>query len=283
MSWSLLQKLLRFAFRAAIFLTIAAVVAVGATLLQLSSSSKTANGAVTVVSVSLFGAAALGILAATAVTWVSAATSRARRRRLANRIEDEWRDEDTSSAAAQLTTEEVRLKEYSARREEAEHELISHLPLNPRRAKRLVNHERLYALIAEDRGIFGGEPGLTHRHLAKWVLIVEGWPRLGAALTRDPAAMAALERSETASELQAALDTIVQGVRASDELLQVVHEGVPLWPVLARLVRFESAPSDASDTSALAGRSIAASLPVPPDGGEKDPAVPLPRPGAASG
>jgi len=177
----------------------------------------------------------------------------------------------------EFTAEELRLKEYSARREEAEQELMSFLPVNPRRAKRLVNHERLYALIAEDRGIFGGDPELTHRHLAKWVLIVEGWPRLGAALTRNPDGIAALERSGTLSELQAAIDTMVPMVRASDELLQVLHESVPLSPVLARLVRFESAPSAGSDGSGpglVASQSMPAVLPVPREAGDDGAADP---------
>jgi hypothetical protein len=107
-----------------------------------------------------------------------------------------------------LGAEDLRLKEYKTKRDAAEYELRPYLPANPRGAKRLINHERLYAQIAEDRGIFGGSPELTYRHLAKWVLIVEHWPRLAAALTREPGKIEALER---------------------------------LAPILGRLVRFEPA------------------------------------------
>ena len=71
------------------------------------------------------------------------------------------------------------LEEYDLSRENAETEMAPYLPANLRRAKRLINHQRLYALIGEQRGIFGGDPELTHRHLAQWVLIVEHWPWLG--------------------------------------------------------------------------------------------------------
>jgi hypothetical protein len=136
---------------------------------------------------------------------------------------------------------ERRLIEYSANRSEAERWLAPYLPANPRRAKRLINHERLYATIAEDRGVFGGDPELTHRHLAKWVLLVEHWPRLGAALVRGPVHIEALERATDVDELQAALTATVPGVYASTDLLQVLRDGISLAPVLPRLVRFEPA------------------------------------------
>jgi hypothetical protein len=138
------------------------------------------------------------------------------------------------------STEIHRLEEYDLSRDVTESEIAPYLPSNLRSAKRLVNHERLYALIGEYRGIFGGDPELTHRHLAKWVLIIEHWPRLGAALTREPAMMNALEEASNISELQTALDLISPGSRADDELFQVLQYGTSLSPVLARLVRFEA-------------------------------------------
>jgi hypothetical protein len=136
-----------------------------------------------------------------------------------------------------------RLKEYTQLRSEAENEIAKYLPTNPRRAKRLINHQRLYALIAEDRRIFGGSPELTHRHLAKWILLVENWPRLGSALTRDPSKIMAIEQSPTLRDLQEELDDVTSGVRASKELHQLLREGPSLSPVLARLVRFEASSS----------------------------------------
>jgi hypothetical protein len=140
-----------------------------------------------------------------------------------------------------------RIVEYSVMRNAAENWLAPYLPANPRRAKRLINHERLYAMIAEDRGVFGGEPALTHHHLAKWVLIVEHWPRLASALVRDPGTIEVLERAGNVDELRDAL-TAVPGVYASTELVQVLREGIPLTAVLPRLVRFEPAAAVASSS-----------------------------------
>jgi hypothetical protein len=151
----------------------------------------------------------------------------------------ERHSEDSEQAQA-----EQRLIEYSANRSEAERWLAPYLPANPRRAKRLLNHERLYATIAGYRGVFGGDPELTHRHLAKWVLIVEHWPRLGAALVRSPVHIQTLERATNVDELQAALTATVPGVYASTDLLQVLRDGIPLTTVLPRLVRFEPAEQE---------------------------------------
>lgn len=145
-------------------------------------------------------------------------------------------------ADSERTRAERRLIEYRANRSEAELWLAPYLSANPRMAKRLINHERLYTTIAEDRGVFGGDPELTHRHLAKWVLIVEHWPRLGAALVRSPGHIDALERAVDVDGLQEILVATVPGVYASTDLVQVLRDGIPLAPVLPRLVRFEPAP-----------------------------------------
>lgn len=145
--------------------------------------------------------------------------------------------------AAERDEAERRLAEYTKRRGEAEYWLGPYLPANVRRAKRLINHERLYVMIAEDRGVFGGTPALTHQHLAKWVLIVEHWPRLGAALVRDPGLIDGLEQTAGVRELQEALDSAVPGVRATADLVEILRDGNPLGQVLARLVRFEPATS----------------------------------------
>jgi hypothetical protein len=146
--------------------------------------------------------------------------------------------------AAEREEAERRLADYTRRRGEAEYWLGPYLPANVRRAKRLINHERLYVMIAEDRGVFGGTPPLTHQHLAKWVLIVEHWPRLGAALVRDPSLIDGLERADQVPELQGVLDSSVPGVQASEDLLRILRDGVPLGRVLSRLVRFEPADSE---------------------------------------
>ena len=143
-----------------------------------------------------------------------------------------------------FTAEDLRLAEYTTKRDEAERELGPYLPANPRGAKRLINHERLYVQMAEDRGIFGGDPELTYRHLAKWVLIIVHWPRLGAALTRDPDKIEALESCTDIETLQQRLSLVNPNTRATDELLRVLSKAVPLSPILGRLVRFE--PSETS-------------------------------------
>jgi len=147
-----------------------------------------------------------------------------------------------------MDSEDRRLLEYTAARDEAERELASYLPDNPRRAKRLINHERLYARIAEDRNIFGGTPALTHRHLAKWVLIVERWPRLGAALTRNPSQMKVLEEAPDYETLKNGLS--FAGIRSTDRLFEIIHEGVLLSPILERLVRFEASTAYGQHVSA---------------------------------
>jgi hypothetical protein len=156
-----------------------------------------------------------------------------------------------------LTAEDLRLKEYRTKRDEAEYELLPYLPANPRGAKRLINHERLYAQIAEDRDIFGGSPELTYRHLAKWVLIIEHWPRLGAALTREPDKIEALENCPDVEALQAQLKHIDSNIRASDEMFSVLGKGIPLAPILGRLVRFEPAVTSAGIPDASGGQTAA--------------------------
>jgi hypothetical protein len=152
--------------------------------------------------------------------------------------------DDSSELAEErgrLAAEDLRLKEYRTNRDEAEHELHSYLPANPRGAKRLINHGRLYIQIAEDREIFGGSPELTYGHLAKWILIVEHWPRLGAALIRDPHKMKILENCGNTRDLQNELELIDPEIPATNEMLNVLGKAVPLSPILGRLVRFEPA------------------------------------------
>jgi hypothetical protein len=169
------------------------------------------------------------------ISWI---WSRTRRSTLEARIRlDE--PPETLKDSAKLAAEDLRLKEYRTVRDEAEKEISPYLPANPRGAKRLINHERLYSQIAEDRQIFGGQPELTYRHLAKWVLIIEHWPRLGAALTRDPDKIGSLENCDNVKSLQDELNLIDTKIRATDELVSVLHEAVALSPILGRLVRFE--------------------------------------------
>lgn len=152
------------------------------------------------------------------------------------------------------STEARRLREYDeSSRETAENEFTAYLPPNLRFAKRLINHQRLYWLIGKYRNIFGGEPELTHRHLVKWVLIIENWPRLGAALTNHPAMITDLEHASDVAQLKEALARVAPGVKAGGELLEVLRHEPSLSPVLARLVRFESSATPRRPVSPEAG------------------------------
>ena len=153
--------------------------------------------------------------------------------------DDNYKDDSKLLDPSQYrSAEEYRLALYRRQGHQAENEISAYLPANPRRAKRLINHQRLYARIAEDRGVFGGEPELTHLHLAKWVLIIEEWPRLGAALTLDPSWIEILEESSTLGTLRESIDAIAPGVGVTDELLRVLHGEIRLSPIFVRLVRF---------------------------------------------
>jgi hypothetical protein len=156
-------------------------------------------------------------------------------------------DSEVRSASRQsrdvMSPELFRVMEWAAGEPDAERELMRHLPPNPRRAKRMVNHSRLLTQIAKDRRIFGGEPELTERHLTKWVILSEHWPALTRYLTSDPGAAAALETANDLYELADALSRLPVRVAATEDLLAALTRGVRLTPVLERLVRFESAPS----------------------------------------
>jgi hypothetical protein len=231
------------------FLAIVAIASVGYSLyysLHLtsgSSSSGSSSSVLTWVGTALGGVGIIGAVVGVVETW----RSRYRRRRLEARIasaEDVAAFEEEDREFFALGTEDRRLLRYRAERDEAEKELGPYLPANPRQAKRIINHERLYALIAEDRGIFGGNPELTHRHLAKWVLILEHWPRLGAALTREPAKMQEIEECLTVEMLGQVIDSLISGTQVTDELFQFLRGGVPLSSILDRLVRFEPSAVD---------------------------------------
>lgn len=157
------------------------------------------------------------------------------------------------AAVQEAKPEELVVARYIVDRDAAERRLAPYLPANPRRAKRLINHERLYRQIGENCRIFGGAPNLTYDHMARWALIVEEWPRLAAALTRDPKIIEELERAVDTGRLQEKLNAQVPGVRATAELFDLLcGEGVRLSPVLARLVRFEPcSPSPAPEPAPL--------------------------------
>lgn len=135
-------------------------------------------------------------------------------------------------------TEAIRAAQYERASEEAEVEVRAHLPLNPRSAKRVLNHLRLALLIATARGVFN-DPKVQRKHLAKWVLLGEQWPTLSTALIAEPTAMDQLEAAADLSSLQDALAEmgVASTVQASDELLELLHNEVRIAPVLGQLIR----------------------------------------------
>jgi hypothetical protein len=138
--------------------------------------------------------------------------------------------------------EDRRVREYTSPLAEAESQLGKHLPANPRRAKRIVNHWRLYLAIARNRDVFGGTPNIAYVHLVRWLLLGDRWPALAASLTSDPARMAALEAADTITQLRKAATDMMPTAAVTKELQEFLKEVPPLAPVLARLVRFQPTP-----------------------------------------
>ncbi|RSM41447.1 hypothetical protein DMA12_24305 [Amycolatopsis balhimycina DSM 5908] len=126
---------------------------------------------------------------------------------------------------------------YQRARQDAEDEVRSYLPANPRTAKRMVNHISLGIAIAEQRGLFDS-PTITRQHLRKWIGISEQWPALATALTAAPERIADLEKAGL-PELRRLIDELAPGTLCSDELRLRLKEGVPLGDILPQLVQFE--------------------------------------------
>ncbi|HEX5619004.1 MAG TPA: P-loop NTPase fold protein [Solirubrobacteraceae bacterium] len=107
--------------------------------------------------------------------------------------------------------------------------ISEHPPALPREAKRSFNHAQLLTEIARARHMFGGEPVLTPRHLAKWLVLREQWPALGRAIALEPELLAEYEATRTPSN----------GV--SPEALELLTRDPPLRYVIERLVYFQPA------------------------------------------
>lgn len=222
-----------------------AIITVIATLTTIRPSSSSSHLS-SFTSYLTYGATTAGAVAAVAAAVGTYFSSRGRSQ-YRSRIDEIVKvGVDSPEAIGQaVNPDELLLARYIVDRDAAERRLAAYLPANPRRAKRLLNHERLYRQIAESRNIFGGDPALTYDHITRWSLIVEEWPRLGAALTSDPAIARGLETAADIAVLQQKLDKLVPSVKATDELFTILcgTGNVRLSPVLARLVRFEPAPA----------------------------------------
>jgi hypothetical protein len=146
---------------------------------------------------------------------------------------------ETTGSESSVDLDAERAFRYRRARANAEAEVRRYLPANPRTAKRMINHFSLARAIAEERGLFH-DTGLTYGHLSKWIGLSEQWPALGTALTTTPERMTDLEATTDLTELQKALDTLVPGTTATEEMLHRLGDNTPLGSVLPRLVRFEA-------------------------------------------
>jgi hypothetical protein len=124
----------------------------------------------------------------------------------------------------------------------------------PRHAKRLLNRLRLLLYVAHERRMFGGEPPLKPKHLAKWAVLCERWPDLAEGLVLHPSLIAALERDRGDDKDEERYINVLKNLApacAGDSwlpgFLRVSETdattGTKLEPVMQRIVRFEPATS----------------------------------------
>jgi VIT1/CCC1 family predicted Fe2+/Mn2+ transporter len=147
------------------------------------------------------------------VTSLLAAQRRRRGARARRRIDERIRalatNTDQDALAERLLAETETAERALARKQldsyltdhahelgEVEEVIVDHPPALPRSAKRMLNHARMLTRIARDRGLFGGDPPLTPRHLGKWIVLSERWREIAEAVTADPGLMKRLERSD---------------------------------------------------------------------------------------
>ena len=178
-------------------------------------------------------------------SWVLRRRSRKRRQRLKEQIEElkgkqlspeEVAHEVLQRPAAGPRTNELLVSDLvsssfldSDEFRAVETFISEHPPALPREAKRSFNHAQLLTEIARARHMFGGEPMLTPRHLAKWLVLREQWPALGRAIALEPERLADYER----------VGSPANGVSA--EALELLSRDPPLQYVIERLVYFQPA------------------------------------------
>jgi hypothetical protein len=84
-------------------------------------------------------------------------------------------------------------------------EIAEHIAPYPRTIKRFLNHVRVLAAVADARGVLGGTPQLSGRHLGRWAALKERWPLTAAAVMRRSSRLAELEQQARGGGLQAEL------------------------------------------------------------------------------
>jgi hypothetical protein len=129
------------------------------------------------------------------------------------------------------------LEDESEIQREAEGEVMLYLDPMPRHAKRLLNRLRLLLFIAHERGMFGGTPILSAKHIGKWAVLGERWPELLQVVCMEPFVMGALENSKEHDEC---VKTITPAYENDDALRRFCLSpvGVRLSPVIQRIVEF---------------------------------------------
>jgi len=134
------------------------------------------------------------------------------------------------------------LENESELQREAEEEVMDFLPPLPRNAKRLLNRLRFLLFVAYARRMFGGEPDLNVKHIAKWAVLSERWPELAQVLSESPEEMKELEgRSKEPAEFYNRVKELAALYQDDVDLLFFVRSGVRLGNVLSRLVHFDRA------------------------------------------
>jgi hypothetical protein len=91
---------------------------------------------------------------------------------------------------------QLHLSDDSELMREAQAEVMNYVEPYPRHAKRLLNRLRLLIFIAHERGMFGGDPYLSPRHIGKWAVLCERWPELAQSLSSKPELMVRLEQED---------------------------------------------------------------------------------------
>lgn len=129
-----------------------------------------------------------------------------------------------------------RLQRYLVTQSEArviaEEEVLRALPSTPREAKRLFNHLHLLLAVAFNRRILSQHSQLSARHLARWLILQERWPKLATVLVAEPKLIESLEVCNSLAELR-------DGVRPYDDTIRVtkdMFEHLRLEPALASVL-----------------------------------------------
>lgn len=125
--------------------------------------------------------------------------------------------------------------------EQAESELLRFLPPLPRSIKRMLNHLRVLLVVADGRGMFGGDPPVERAHLWKWAVLEQRWPELARRIARDPHELDRLEHSIDLQALQSLLVANGSTRTPSQDLLDFLQAPPQLGAIVRRLVRYERA------------------------------------------